>query len=474
MNKRLWSLALSAALVAGVFSALPASAQEAPPLVIPEVVQIDDPVGDANGLNDQDNAYGTPAEGQGDQAFGPGGTATDIRKVWFSNTSTEVSLNIQLNADPSTLAYDTYFRFSSNAGEGTVATDATRGCLQWIASVNGAAGAYGGPTEGNLTDKCNVGDPVLGPLTVSPGEGDGNGFVITVTFPRSYSPLLADGSSLTAPFGVSRILYANGLPPTPAAGSTAAFVTLDNTKRGTDYTLSAGGPVVTPVPDPDPTVDPEPKPKPKPKKCKKKANGKKVCPKKKPKPKPPVVPPGPPAGSCPAYVPGEQGAEVETTVVTDAATAEKPVEIPLEIGAGFGVGGVFEDAIAHAYHNVQVDSTSGSTGLYVRLEMPYPSDYDLFVRNADGTEAARAAGFNPEPAVYNDNTAGGHTEPDAEMIDGVTTADCGGYTIDAGAATGEGGELTLKFWLGEATYTAGGESAMEMFFRTLGLERGAR
>ena len=154
---------------------------------------------------------------------------------------------------------------------------------------------------------------------------------------------------------------------------------------------------------------------------------------------------------CAAYEPGEEGAEAETTIVTDAATAEAPVEIKIAAHEGIGVGGhpATETAMGHAYHNLQIDSALPSALLHVRLEMPAYEDYDLFINNPDGETAAQAAGFNPIPAVYNDTSMGGHTEEGAEVIDGLQSLDCQGYTAHVSTATGLGGELTMKVWLGE-------------------------
>lgn len=437
MAKRPLSLIGALALAAGVLGGVPAVAQDAAPVTIPAVVQIDDPVGDANGVNDQDNAYGTAAEGEGDHVGPAGGTATDILKVWFSNTPADVSLNIQVNADPRTLAYDTYFRFSSNAGEGPVANDTTRGCLQWIASVNGAAGAYNGPTEGSLTDKCNVGDSVTGPLVVS--EAD-TGFVITITFPRSYSPLLSAGGKLTAPFGVSRILYANGLPS--AAGSTAALVTLDNTKRGTDYVFAASA--TEPTPDTPKPPKPAKPGKGKPQGCDKGKGKKKGC---KPVPPPPA--------SCAPYVPGDNGKEAPVINVTDAATAESPVVVEFDAGQGLAAAPVLgipvPDTTTHTFHNIQVDSASPEVGLYVRLEFADRSDYDLYLQHADGTEADHSGDFNSvvESPVHSCGGTSCSSGSNFEEIDGIATADCGGWTTDTVAYLTQGGNVTMKVWLGE-------------------------
>ena len=152
---------------------------------------------------------------------------------------------------------------------------------------------------------------------------------------------------------------------------------------------------------------------------------------------------------CRTYKPGEMGAEAELSKVTHKATEEKPVEVTLPTEPGVGVGGssATETFITHVYHNVQVDPKAKSTKLFVRLEMADYEDQDLYVRVADGSAVAQAAGFNPEPAVYNDDANGGHTEQGAEQIDGLESADCTGYTIDIAAATGLGEDVVLKFWL---------------------------
>ena len=475
MGKRFWSVAVACALIAGVFSSLPARAQEAPAAVVPEIVQIDDPVGDANGVNDQDNLYSVPVSdlhGEGDHVGPAGGTATDIRKVWFSHTASDISLNIQLNGNPGNLAYDTYFRFSSNIGEGPIASDALRGCLEWKASVNGTAGAYDGATEGVLTDKCNDGAGVVGPLVVAPAAEEGGGFVLTVTFPRAASPLLADGQKLTAPFGVSRIVYVG---PTP---TTATAVTLDNTKRGTDYEITAGGPVTKPE---EPKVEPPGKSDP-PGKGKKKGCGKG---KGKKKGACPSNPPKGPTNSCPAYVPGEEGAEAETAVVTDAATEEAPLVIELEAPAGLandlGVPGIVGqpsvyDETASIFHNIQVDSAAADAGLYVRYEFPDHHDYDLYLNRADGSTAANSGDFNMAPGegLGSGGPDGGwEAGTNYEQVMGVRTADCAGYTARLVSYLTTGGATTLKIWLGDATVDGipaeSGETAMEMFYRVMGL-----
>lgn len=150
------------------------------------------------------------------------------------------------------------------------------------------------------------------------------------------------------------------------------------------------------------------------------------------------------AKGCAAYEPGEEGAEAETTVVTDEATEDAPLEITVEVGPGAAA------SASHSFHNVQVDSGAPEAGLYARYEFPAYEDHDLYVKLADGTEVARAAGFNQTPYGPLDGTGnGGHSEMGAEQIDGLRSLDCQGYTLDLADYLGMGGEYTVKLWLGE-------------------------
>lgn len=168
-----------------------------------------------------------------------------------------------------------------------------------------------------------------------------------------------------------------------------------------------------------------------------------------------------PAG-CAAYVPGELGAGQPVTVVTDAATAEAPVEVEIDTAEGVGFtspnGSADDEGMpSHVFTNVQVDSASPETGLYIRLEFPEGLEYDLFARLADGTSYAYVAGSNHTGTLVSqgglDGTGnGGHSEVGAEVLEGLTTSDCGGYTIDVASAITPGGAVTVKYWLGEATY----------------------
>jgi hypothetical protein len=146
----------------------------------------------------------------------------------------------------------------------------------------------------------------------------------------------------------------------------------------------------------------------------------------------------------------------ETTIVTEAATAEAPVEVALTAAPGLGFTSTDGESgdtgeTSHVYQNVQVDTATPAGGnLFVRAEFTPAFDYDLFLRLPDITAVAYEADFNPA-------TAGGPTpvggmegssaEPGASQIDGYSSSDCSGYTVDVASGISPGGEVTLKFWL---------------------------
>ena len=165
---------------------------------------------------------------------------------------------------------------------------------------------------------------------------------------------------------------------------------------------------------------------------------------------------------CAAYQPGEAGAEAPITVVTDAATAEAPVEVTVTTAEGLGFSSADgpsgdQGHVTHAYANVQVDSAASDAGLYARVEFAPTWDYDAFLRTSDGTAVAYSAGFNQGMTPAGDPSGlgldgtghGGHSEQGAEQIDGYLAADCDGFTYDIVSAGTPGGDVTVKFWLGE-------------------------
>ncbi|MFN2526196.1 MAG: hypothetical protein ABR505_08025 [Actinomycetota bacterium] len=444
MTKRLFGLFLSLALVGGALAALPALAQP----TVPDEVQIDDPFGDANGAGGDQRACAPAPVNCVDAS-----TVADLGKIWFSNTTDQISVHIQteLPRGAGTASGNSYEVFTNPNAEGTK-------CLRFGAVFPGGSTAAGGTYQdeplAKLLDRCK-GDSnffatgVEGQIAVDP-LADGTG-LITLTFPRAHSPLLATGGVLEVPHGVSSLAV---------GGAGQGFVSrmIDNTVDGTNYALQDGD-QGQPSPSPSPTAGEEQPEEPKEKKCPKK-KGKKGKKKKKKCPK--KGPGDVPVAACAPYTPGEQGGEAETSIVTDAATEEAPVEVTIPTDPGFGIGGTpLEATISHAFHNIQVDSANPTAGLHLVLEFDLEEDYDLYLNYPDGSEAAHVAGFNPVPPLSDGTGSGGHSEMGAEYLDGVSTPDCGGYTLDIANATGLGGDKTLKLWLGEITYTPGGVGAVQ-------------
>lgn len=170
--------------------------------------------------------------------------------------------------------------------------------------------------------------------------------------------------------------------------------------------------------------------------------------KKKPKPQPPAV--------CQTYTPGELGTGKPTVVVTDAATEAAPIEQKVTLAAslrnydetGMGAGPF---ALSSDYFNIQVDGANPEAGLYILLEFPERRDYDIDLRHSDGSYAARSHDGNTllGTGLGENGGHGGEATTSSEKIVGVRTPDCTGYTLETSNWFGEGGELTVKMWLGE-------------------------
>jgi len=472
MGKRGFSILLAFALVASVFTVLPARAQEAPPTptTVPEVVNVEDPKGDANYLNDQGGAcVGAPlpptctpyaGDNVGSDAVG---TVSDILKVWFTSDATNVNAHILTNAAPPA-STPLFFRVRVDPGEGS-------NCLwfqAFFAGVTQGQTEPTNPTGASLRDTCTtaLGTQTEGiKLFVETSDDDG---ITTIQVPKTLHPAFADGGILKTPDAHVRNFIAG----------TVTAPQVDNTKPGTDFTITSGGPVVKPAPEKPGKNDPPGKGK---KKGCSKGKGKKkgACPgkktKKPKKPKTPVTP------ACPAYVAGDEGAEAETTIVTDAATEEAPVVVELTAGAGLandlGLAGGAYDETSSIFQNVQVDTANPEAGLYARLEFQEFHDYDLYLNYPDGSTAANSGDFNIAPG----HDLGGGSPDGAweagtnyESVLGIATDDCGGYTARMVSYLTNGGAVTLSLWLGEVTAEpaapgGGQESAFDAFWSRLGL-----
>ena len=442
MGKRTWSIALIAALIAGVFTALPAGAAGEPGStggVVPAAPNIVDPSGDANGHSSVSGIGG-----------GLNLTGADILAVWFTNDAENLYTHIQTS---------TGVRAESQTFITYVGPTAGTDCMQLRMTTEGEG--VTSFSSLNLSGTCGAGTTAFElPLLEEVGPEDTS--ILTGTFPLAEIEKVATAKLLAEP---DTLIGFN------ARQASARVGIIDDTAVGTDYTIGSGG---------GGTVAPEPKPKPEPPgkndppgKGKKKGCGKG---KGKQKGACPGQTPEPPSDKCPAFVPGEAGAEAETSVVTDAATEEAPVVVETQAEMG-GPSSPFVDVFdlrSFVFQNIQVDSTNPDAGLYVKIEFTEFHDYDLGLFHSDGTEAASSGESQPEPGLGAGSPEGAwEGGSNYEFLKGIRTTDCAGYTARVAGYLTTGGPVTISMWLGDVVADpaapGGGETAMEMFYRALGL-----
>jgi hypothetical protein len=414
--KRILTLLASLALVASGLHILPAAAAEETPEV-PEVVNIEDPFGDANTLGGDQV---TPADG---------GSLSDIGKVWFSNDAANLNVHFLTEGAPGATAVGLLFEVK--AGDA--------GCLVFEGFSKGTT--YASDNLGRVTDNCNKIERAIGEFTF--GAGPGTAGLATITVPRTYSPLFADGASITAPVAQTKI-FVGGEQITPS-GYRGAGTRVDDTKAGTDYVVVGDSPA-TPAKPAKPAKPTTPVKK----GCDKgSSKAKKNGCKKTPAPK-----------NCAPFTPGEAGKDKPTVTLTDAATEAKPVEQKIKLAASAAdadlVGELPDQgplAAAHDAFNIQVDAAAADAGLYALIEFPSRRDYDLNLLHLDGSYAARAQTFNPvvgtPGSMFSVPGHGGEGTDHSEKLVGIKTSDCGGWTLDVANYLGEGGEMTVKLWLGD-------------------------
>lgn len=217
--------ALLGALALAASISIPAGAQEpaTAPTAVPEVVNIEDPAGDANYLNDQgtgqaDGDYAAPADA---------GSVSDILKVWFTHDAEVVRAHILTEVPPPATASAYFFRVQ-------VGPAGDENCLRFQLATTGPTYPDGAEPEGSLRDLCGEADETYTEgITATIEElADGTG-VSTIVVPRSTHPAFADDAVLGTPTAHAR----NWIGTTATGGATAPQI--DDTKPGTDYTITA-------------------------------------------------------------------------------------------------------------------------------------------------------------------------------------------------------------------------------------------
>jgi hypothetical protein len=390
----MWAVATATALVAGVFVAVPITAEAAPK--VPAKPNIVDPAGDANYLNGQGFE-----ESQGDNVTPADvGSLSDILAVWFTHDADKVNAHIQTEAAPSGTNASIFFRVMVDP----VGEDPD--CLRF----QGATAGLTSTSEpfGSLRDLCGDADETYTEgieFTIETGPKESG--LYTISVPRSTHPAFANGTKLLAPTAHSRNYLADAV--------TAPQI--DNTKPGTDYVLRA---VKKPSVKKPPSEDQNQGQKTRTRKCKR-------------------------------FAPGEAGAEAPMVKLTDKATEKKPRE--QAVALDMSVADIAGDP-SSAYVNIQVDSKAKSAGLYALFEFPERRDYDMNLLHTDGSYAARSRSFNPVLGTPGEQLSepghGGEGTTTSEKLVGIKTRDCGGWTLEVQNWLGEGGDFALKLWLGKA------------------------
>jgi hypothetical protein len=177
MSKKVWSVIIAGALVASVFSALPAVA--APPAE-PNIV---DPMGDANYVHDGHDSR-VPSGRNHVTPAGSINTTGDILGVWFSNDKDNIRVHFHTATPPPSgwgLNYSAY----ASPGQGPAGSNAL-GCLRFTTLMPGSqpgGGTYQGTPVVLLHDRCHTGGNFF--ANGVPGEfeieklGDGTGVTTT-------------------------------------------------------------------------------------------------------------------------------------------------------------------------------------------------------------------------------------------------------------------------------------------------------
>ena len=193
---------------AGLAACLAAASSFATAAPAPKVL-IEDPTGDANGLNDQ----GT-GDGSNGDVVGPAdaSSVTDLTEITVTNDAKNITITIGSEAaPPATQGVAFRVRFNPDGPGGTH-------CLLFETFHPGAGNALAA-AEGHLRDTCEGGDPI-------PVEVLGSMIIV----PRKAHPALGKGKTLAAPQAQSFIYAGSSYP---AGGGPA----VDTTKVGADYKI---------------------------------------------------------------------------------------------------------------------------------------------------------------------------------------------------------------------------------------------
>lgn len=154
---------------------------------------------------------------------------------------------------------------------------------------------------------------------------------------------------------------------------------------------------------------------------------------------------------------GAIGRGAPTYKLTDAHGYFSPIRLSFEQPGGVKTGlPTDEETGGDRFFNIQVEPSSSQTGLWARLAFEERRDYDLVLYDNRGNVVASSNGFNPaheEAPALSPESAGGQSTNRSETLRGIRSDRCAGYTLNVSSAAAEGGEVTLKLWLGPVAYT---------------------
>lgn len=160
---------------------------------------------------------------------------------------------------------------------------------------------------------------------------------------------------------------------------------------------------------------------------------------------------------CSPYRPGELGAGAPTLKLTEENGYFNPRTVVFDQPGGVKTGLPTDEATgADTYFNIQVEPSSSQTGLWALLEFEERRDYDLILFDRKGNEIASSRGFNvahEEAPMLSAESQGGESTNTSETLTGIRSSRCAGYTLNVSSAAADGGEVSLRLWLGPIGYT---------------------
>ena len=187
---------------------------------VPKKVQVVDPRGDANYLND--GTLPLPLQDH----VGPvdASSAGDLLKLWFTHDPRTITAHIQTEAVPGDGAALAFFVMTNAKG-----ARSNFGCVEFALRI--PARTYLGEPEAYFRDFCGENEPLRGKFHIE--ELPDGTSILGIQLQRSISEYFAAGQILSDPYVLSRHTW--GSQPHSIRVNAP---TIDKTKRGTSYKIN--------------------------------------------------------------------------------------------------------------------------------------------------------------------------------------------------------------------------------------------